>query len=154
MGVFKSKWVLTANTVLLKIYKKFSVTRIAKITHEQIFFFTYLFHVQRKKYSWCSTYRSHLTILLIFFLFVWLKYLIFYISKDMFLHYLYVVLFYNFDYLEQYTWECFNTPSGFHFETKSPISRSDVFTCLYYWMKVTKCFFYYFLIKTSCNQVT
>ena len=48
MGVFKSKWVLTANTVLLKIYKKYSVTRKAKIIHDQIFFFTYLFHVQKK----------------------------------------------------------------------------------------------------------
>ena len=32
-------------------------------------------------YSWCSTYGSHLTILLIFFLFVWIKYFTFYISK-------------------------------------------------------------------------
>ena len=49
MGVFKSKWVLTANTVLLKIYKKYLVTRKAKIIHDQIFFFfTYLFHVQKK----------------------------------------------------------------------------------------------------------
>ena len=36
-------------------------------------------------YSWCSTYGSHLTILLIFFLFVWIKYLTFYISKVLFL---------------------------------------------------------------------
>lgn len=49
MGVFKSKWVLTANTVLLKIYKKYSVTRKAKIIHSgSNNFFTYLFHVQKK----------------------------------------------------------------------------------------------------------
>ena len=48
MGVFTSKWVLTANTVLLKIYKKFSVTRIAKFTHEQIFFFIFVPCAEKK----------------------------------------------------------------------------------------------------------
>ena len=55
---------------------------------------------ERKKtvwnYSWCSTYGSHLTISLIFFLFVWIKYLTFYISKVLFLRYLKVLLFYKF----------------------------------------------------------
>ena len=49
MGVLKSKWVLTANTVLLKIYKKYSVTRKAKIIHDQIFFFLHIHSMCRKK---------------------------------------------------------------------------------------------------------
>ena len=55
--------------------------------------------------------------------------LIFYISKVT-VSTLYVVLFYKFDYLEQYLRESFNTTSGFHFETKSPISSSCGFYLL------------------------
>ena len=64
------------------------------------------------------------------FLFFEFKYLKFYISRILFLRYLYVVSFYRFDYLEQYLREDFNTVSGFHFETKSPISSSHVFYLL------------------------
>ena len=83
-------------------------------------------------YSWCSIYGSHLTISLIFILFVWIKYLTFYISKVLFLRYLKVLLFYKFDFLEQYLRERFTKASGFHFETKSPISGSRAFICLHY----------------------
>ena len=49
MGVFKSKWVLTAKTFFLKKNKNYPVKKKAKIIHDQIFFFfTYLFHVQKK----------------------------------------------------------------------------------------------------------
>ena len=98
-------------------------------------------------YSWCSTYGSHLTILLIFFLFVWIKYLTFYISKVLFLRYLKVLWFYKFDFLEQYLRELFNMASGFHFETKSSTSGSRAFICLHYWMEVSRLFFYH--LKTS-----
>ena len=94
-----------------------------------------------ERYSWCSTYGSHLTILLIFFLFVWIKYLTFNISKVLFLRYLKVLWFYKFDFLEQYLRELFNTASGFHFETKSSTSGSRAFICLHYWMEVSRLFF-------------
>ena len=41
--------------------------------------------------------------------------------------YMIVVLFYKFDYIQQYLRERFNTTSGFHFETRSSISGSHVF---------------------------
>ena len=37
--------------------------------------------IRHEQYSWCSTYGPHLTISVIFFLFVWIKYFTFYISK-------------------------------------------------------------------------
>ena len=43
------------------------------------------------------TYGSRLTISLIFFLFSWIKYLTFYVSKVLFLRCLQVILFYKFD---------------------------------------------------------
>ena len=92
-------------------------------------------------YSWCSTYGSHLTILLIFFLFVWIKYLTFYISKVLFLRSLKVLWFYKFDFLKQYLRELFNTASGFHFGTKSSTSGSHAFICLHYWIEVSRLFF-------------
>ena len=98
-------------------------------------------------YSCCSTYGSHLTILLIFFLFDWIKYLTFYISKILFLIYLKVLWFYKFGFLEQYLRELFNTASGFHFESKSSTSGSRAFICLHYWMEVSRLFFYH--LKTS-----
>ena len=106
-----------------------------------------VFNVVTNIYRWCSTYGSHLTILLIFFLLVWIKYLTFYISKVLFLRYLKVLLFYKFDFLEQYLREGFNTTSGFHFETKSSTSGSRAFICLHYWMEVSRLFFYH--LKTS-----
>ena len=89
-------------------------------------------------YSWCPNYGSHLTILLIFFLFVWI-----YISKGLVLRYLYVILFYKFDYLEQYLRELFNMASGFHFGTKSSTSGSHTFICLHYWIEVSRLFSYH-----------
>ena len=68
---------------------------------------------------WCYTYGSHLTISLIFVLFVWIKYLIFKFQKDSF-YAIYVL--YHFTNL--ILRERFNTASGFHFETKSPNSGS------------------------------
>ena len=117
------------------------------IIHNNIFLFHCNVHFSIQEYSWCSTYGSHLTILLIFFLFVWIKYLTFYISKVLFLCYLKVLWFYKFDFLEQYLRELFNTASGFLLETKSSTSGSLAFICLHYWMEVSRLFFY--LLKTS-----
>ena len=117
------------------------------IIHNNIFLFHCKGHFSIQEYSWCSTYGSHLTILLIFFLFVWIKYLTFYISKVLFLRYLKVLWFYKFDFLEQYLRELFNTGSGFLFETKSSTSGPLAFICLHYWMEVSRLFFY--LLKPS-----
>ena len=67
------------------------------------------------------------------------------------LSYLDVVLFYNFDYLEQYLRECFSMASGFHWETIKPISGSHVFFCLYDLVKVPRLLFYHL---KNINQIT
>ena len=94
-----------------------------------------------------NTADAPVTISLIFFLFGWIKYLTFYISKVLILRYLKVLLFYKFDFLEQYLREGYNTTSGFHFETKFSTSVSRAFICLHYWMEVSRLFFYH--LKTS-----
>ena len=119
-------------------------TSFKHVLKNSLYFLVYMYKV----YSWCPTYGSHLTILLIFLLFVWIKYLTFYISKVLFLRrYLKVLFFYKFDFPEQYLREGFNTTLGFHFETKSSTSGSHAFNCLHYWMEISRLFLYH--LKTS-----
>ena len=119
---------------------KLYVERRQKYLAQSSFSIRLVLHKFLQIYSWCSTYGPHLTFSLIFFLLVWIKYLTFYNSKVLFLPYLKVLLFYKFDFLEQYLREAFNTTSGFHFETKSSISGSHFFICLHYWMEVSRLF--------------
>ena len=143
--------IMPVRVEVIQVNWTFIIRKIVQISRNALHLLTTGMSVVNYEYSWCSTYRSHLTIPQIFFLFVWFKYLIFYISKVLFLHYLYVVLFYKFDYLKQYLWESFNTASGFHFETKSPTSGSHVFYLL---IQLNEKFKTPFLSLKNINEIT